>query len=1064
MVSLSKKQVIGLLGFSFLVSCTQVAHKEAGLALISDSQNIVSTRGSDEEQFFTLIKLKTPALLEKSTRLNGVTRVDLKLKEQIESEQEQAIASLKALSADIQVVYRYKMVLNALAIVGPSTVLDKLNTIGLIATWEKVGNFERSIIQANETNGSVSDDLNAHNSAQFIGAAELNRLGITGKGIRVGVIDTGIDYTHAMFGGAGTAEAYKADDPSLPNAGFPSAKVVGGLDLVGTAYNAASIDFAQNIPKPDLNPLDEAGHGTHVAGTIAGHGDNNVTSYNGMAPDASLYAIKVFGADGSTTDMVVIAGLEFAADPNSDGILDDQLDVVNLSLGSSYGTPKMLYAEAIKNLVNGGTSAVISAGNSGNTDYIVGAPGTTTEALSVASSYDDTEHNWIFASSKIKIDTEAIYVEALEAATTKPIKEAPVVGDFYYIGLADKDLTPEQVTALTGKVALIDRGVVSFNDKVKRAAAGGAIGVVVANNAAGAAIVMGTTDEFNIPAIMITQDIGNKIKSAMKTATVSIGIEFSGDKNIEKPQVIDTISSFSSKGPRSIDGFLKPEITAPGSNIISADIGTGDKVVQMSGTSMAAPHMAGVMALLKQGIKDRGLDLSATELKNLAMGNAKTISDNGKIYPVTRQGAGRVEATMKMINSPVVADLPSLAFGEVSVPAKNIFETTVNLKNISDQNLSLSFVFEGHPGIKLAVTPELQLAREQNQSIKLSFEMDSSKAQKAIEEFDGFVKVLLAGKEVYRLPVLAVVHKTSDIAVTSVKVPALGTKNMTLNLQNKTANPGEALFFNALAVDARKVTPIDGKNIFNTDCDMQSAGYRIVTKENEDGTSSQVIQFAVKTYKPMSTWTYCDVSILFDGDNDGVFDQELVGTNLGSIPGQDIKQDASILLDAAVARQIRKSFEAELKSAKGDPKKMATISELEDYTAAILDVQDISFYKDSTLVVLQADVSALAKDENNNLKFKILTTYYAGSSAEFDDYLSKGNQVEGSYVISANQKNHPYFGFDDNLMNAVIKPFSLQSFYFNKGQASGDLIGYYPQNESSIIENALDKQQQVIKK
>ena len=245
---------------------------------------------------------------------------------------------------------------------------------------------------------------------------------------------------------------------------------------------------------------------------------------------------------------------------------------------------------------------------------------------------------------------------------------------------------------------------------------------------------------------------------------------------------------------------------------------------------------------------------------------------------------------------------------------------------------------------------------------------------------------------------------------------------------------------------------------------MQSAGYRIVTKQNDDGTSSQLIQFAVKTYKPMSTWTYCDISILFDSDNDGVFDQELVGTNLASIPGQAVKQDASILLDAAMARQIRKSFEGELKSAKGDPKKMETVSDLEDYTAAILDVQDIKQYKDSTLVVLQADLSALAKDANNNLKFKILTTYYAGSSAEFDDYLSKENQAEGSYVISTNQKDHPYFGFEDNLMNAVIKPFSLQSFYFNKGQAAGDLIGYYPQNESSTVEKSIDRQQQIIKK
>lgn len=1063
MIHLSKTQVLGLLGLTFLVSCTQVANKEKGLALISDSQNIVSTRGSDEDQFFALIKLKSPALLEKSKRLNGVTVVDQKQKSLIEAEQTKAIANLKKLDPTVQVVYRYKMVLNGLAVVGPRSIFDHLPKVGLVTKWEKVGNFERNVIQANEINGSITSHLNARNSSKFLGAEKLNQLGITGKGIKVGVLDTGIDYTHAMFGGAGTVEAFKSVNPSITNSSFPTPKVAGGIDLVGTSYSAGAHDFAQTIPKPDLNPIDEAEHGTHVAGTIAGIGDNNVTSYNGMAPEASLYAIKVFGANGSTSDMVVIAGLEFAADPNGDGVLDDQLDVVNLSLGSGYGTPKMLYAEAIKNLVNGGTSAVISAGNSGDVDYIVGAPGSTTEALSVASSYDDTEHNWIFTSSKIKLGTDIMYVEALEAETTKPIVEAPVVGEFYYIGLADKDLNAEQVTALTGKVALIDRGGVNFNDKIKRAAAGGAIGVVVANNAPGPAIMMSTVDIFTIPAIMITQDEGSKIKAALQAALAPVGIEFLGDKNIERPEVIDTISSFSSKGPRSVDGFLKPEITAPGSNIISSESGSGNKTMQMSGTSMAAPHMTGVMALLKQGIKNRGLDLTALELKYIAMGNAKTIADaTGKIYPVTRQGAGRVQASEKMINTPVVADVPSLAFGEVNVASVKNFSKTVRFKNISGTGLALSFVFEGHPGIKLATVPDLNLEASTTKAVGFFFKMDSQVAKKDIEEFDGLIKVMLNGQEVYRLPVLAVVHKTSDISVTSTKTPALGSPNLTVNLQNRTANKGEALFFNALAVDPRKKTPIDGKNIFNTDCDLQSAGYRIISQKNEDGSESQILQFAVKTYKPMTTWTYCDVSILFDGDNDGKFDQELVGTDLGSIPGITAAQDASILIDAKLAQQIRKDFEAQLKAAHGDAEALKEIKE--DYTTAIQDVQPINFYRDSTLVILQADVSLLVKDAKDNLNFKILTTYYSGSSSEFDDYLSKGSSVEGSYVISANPVNHPYYGFQENAENPVIEALSLKSLLFTKGSGQGSLIGYYPQNELSLSDSIIDRQQQVIKK
>ncbi|MBC7457254.1 MAG: hypothetical protein H7235_03180, partial [Bdellovibrionaceae bacterium] len=229
MIHLSKKQVFALLGLSFLVSCTPGAKKEQGLSIISDSQNIVSTRGSDGDQFFALIKLKTPALLEKSIRSHGVTLVDQKQKADIEAEQAQAIAQLIKLDPSVQVVYRYKMVLNGLAVVGPRTIFDHLPTVGLVTKWERVGNFERNVIQANEVNGSLTDDLNAHNSAKFIGAEQLNRLGITGKGIKIGVIDTGIDYTHAMFGGAGTVEAFKSVDPSVTNPGFPTAKVAGGV-------------------------------------------------------------------------------------------------------------------------------------------------------------------------------------------------------------------------------------------------------------------------------------------------------------------------------------------------------------------------------------------------------------------------------------------------------------------------------------------------------------------------------------------------------------------------------------------------------------------------------------------------------------------------------------------------------------------------------------------------------------------------------------------------------------------------------------------------------------------
>ena len=152
-------------------------------------------------------------------------------------------------------------------------------------------------------------------------------------------------------------------------------------------------------------------------GTIAGVGDG-INTYDGVAVGAKLYAIKVF-AKGSTGDAVIIAALEYSADPNGDGNPDDRLDVINLSLGSGFGTPHALYSEAVNNITSAGTVAAISAGNSGDKDYIVGSPSTVSSAISVAASVDDMKHNWNFAASKINLNEgEPLVVKAIEGVQT----------------------------------------------------------------------------------------------------------------------------------------------------------------------------------------------------------------------------------------------------------------------------------------------------------------------------------------------------------------------------------------------------------------------------------------------------------------------------------------------------------------------------------------------------------------------------------------------------------------------------------------------------------------------
>src|SRR5258707_1386668 len=225
-------------------------------------------------------------------------------------------------------------------------------------------------------------------------------LGLHGEGVKVAIIDTGIDYTHANFGGPGTAAAYTAAHaaetaPADAALFGPSApRIKGGFDFVGDSYNAdPSSPAFQPIPHPDDNPLDCNGHGSHVAGTAAGSGITSAGAtytgpYNaatlatpsnfrigpGVAPKADLYAVRVFGCEGSTD--VVVDAIDWA--------VDNDMDVINMSLGSSFGTKDDPSAVASTNAARAGVVVVASAGNSGFSPYITGSPATADGAISVA--------------------------------------------------------------------------------------------------------------------------------------------------------------------------------------------------------------------------------------------------------------------------------------------------------------------------------------------------------------------------------------------------------------------------------------------------------------------------------------------------------------------------------------------------------------------------------------------------------------------------------------------------------------------------------------------------------
>ncbi len=1023
-----KKLLSCLLLVLLATGCARLG--ETLLGVSDEKAGIFSNRSDSYTHAMVLIKLKSPPLLSTVKYEDGKRTFDLKHLEVIEAEQAEIEKRIEQLSPDIQIVYRYRMVLNALAVFAPVKYYDRLETLPYVMSVHRSGEFSQPKPLQLHKDGAHKSNFDLRNSVKFIGADFAHAKNIRGQSVRVGIIDSGIDYTHAMFGGPGTEEAYKAIDPKGPPLGFPNDKIVGGIDLAGDDYRPGSLIKEFQVPKPDPNPIDLGGHGTHVAGTVAGRGDG-VNTYDGVAPDALLYAIKVFGR-GGTTDAVVIAGLEYAADPNNDGDPGDILDVVNLSLGGYYGDPNALYAEAIRNVVNAGMVVVSSAGNEGDYSYIVGSPSVTDEAFSVASSVDNTDHLWRFPMIKFTTaDNREIYFQAYEGQFGKPIAEAgDVKGPLVYVGLAAEDFDDALKARLKGKVALIDRGAVSFVEKVARAAEAGAIGVVVADNVEGEPFIMSGDEgvKFDIPTVMVTLAVGKEIREAMEKGDVII--EFNVEKKLEKPEIIDTISPFSSRGPRSFDGLVKPEIAAPGSAIISAWVGKGDKGAQMSGTSMASPHVAGAMALLKQAYPE----LSPIELKALAMGTAKVLSNADGVYPVSRQGAGRIQLD-KALESEVLALPGAVSLGELSLESRKVIARTVELKNISKRALKLKAELETRfkHNLRLVSPAEVTIEAGGKTALPLRFQVDSWNLNGVENELDGFLVFKNeAGEAVLRMPVLAVANLVSRVKAQNLFVRSTSAADaqdavVDLVLKNEGENPGGVLLFNLIGEDGRKAD-ITRDPFLSRACDLAGVGYRVIEKSGQ-----RVLQFAAKLHEPLSTWAKCHFSVLIDADGDGVADQELVGMMASDLAGLDeVDKFASVLLDAGKARRIRKEYDQSILSGKGGVKL--------NYAPSVVDLRAMYAFGHSTIALVEAALDKLIVDPTGALSVRIATSYYEAYAAEGDDYLD----TDEPWIKISIAKNGA--GYVDLPEAITLKPGESKTVSFSKGAGAEALWALYPYN------------------
>ncbi|MEW8979011.1 MAG: S8 family serine peptidase [Symbiobacterium sp.] len=567
----------------------------------------------------------------------------------VRNERAQFRAEAARQNVKFQERFEYEELFNGISVMaGPAEVAALSRMPGVKAIYPVVEITRPQVEQP-------TDDIDMVTALAMTGADIVqSELGYTGKGIKVAVIDTGIDYHHPDLGG-GFGKRYK---------------VAYGYDFVGDDFNADPDDPGYNpIPRPDPDPDDcaVAGHGTHVAGIIAANG-----KIKGVAPDATLGAYRVFGCEGSTTSDVILAAMERA--------WKDKMDVINMSLGASFQWPNYPTAVAADRLVKKGVVVVASIGNNGEYGlYSTGAPGNGSRVIGVAS-FDNTH-------ATLPLFRVAGFEVGFTSASASPLP--PTEGE---LPIASADLgsgnnllcAPVPAGSFEGQAVLVQRGTCTFYEKALNAQNAGAAAVILYNNTSGRVNPTVAGDEaITIPVVAITQDDGLMIRELLSYGD-DLYLEWTDELGSFESPTGGLISSFSSYG-LAPDLSLKPDIGAPGGGIYSTYPLEAGGYATLGGTSMSSPHVAGAVALLLEARPKTKPDevaarlLSTAEPKNW-WGNPAL----GFLESVNRQGAGMLRIDDAILTG-VYVETPKLALGEYT--GKAISET-ISIRNDTGRRIT----------------------------------------------------------------------------------------------------------------------------------------------------------------------------------------------------------------------------------------------------------------------------------------------------------------------------------------------------------------------------------------
>ncbi|MGB4587687.1 MAG: S8 family serine peptidase [Clostridiaceae bacterium] len=683
-------------GFSLKVNAVEVTKNlnlldRAGTVRETSTVTKVSLKDSalsykDTDTVRLIIELKGRPIISYATskgvkvnELDKVTRQNLK--KTLQAEQKKFKDLLKSKGISIKELESYINVLNGL---GVETTFKNAKRIEVLSEVS-------SVSIAHEFSRPEPDMIN---SKDIVKAVETwTNTGYNGEKMVVAIIDTGLDPSHKDFI---LTDASKAKIQATTFEGF-----LGTYRTAKVPYGYNYMDNNQEIL--DLGP-DASEHGMHVAGTVGANGDEANGGIKGIAPEAQLLAMKVFGnnpAMHSTFGDVIIKAIDDSVELGA--------DVINMSLGSSASFVQAddLEQVAVKRAMDNGVISAISAGNANlfgsgfddpftsNPDVgVVGSPGIATESIQVAS----IENSYISALAlEYMYSGVNSFAPYIPAGTYDPINVFTAPVPYLQAGIG----IPEDFAGkdFTGKIALVERGGLDFVTKIQNAQNAGAAGVIIYNHETGGEelISMAYPDGGKIPAVFIARSHGLKLIENIASETNLVS--FKGNTAVALNPDAGKMSDFTSWGTTpSLD--FKPEITAPGGNIWSTAQNNGYQT--MSGTSMAAPHVAGGSALVLQRVADEFSLTGAAKVtmaKNLLMSTAVALQDKGLYndnyglgaYNFTsprRQGAGVMDLFAATTTPAVVYEMTSgeskVSLGEMDNQSKFI----LTVENFSDEEVT----------------------------------------------------------------------------------------------------------------------------------------------------------------------------------------------------------------------------------------------------------------------------------------------------------------------------------------------------------------------------------------